>query len=204
MKKCELIDIFNEIVESFLTRHDFILESRSKILYKRNINDVEQFITCTPRKAKAGGFGMAPGFGIRVPSIVSITHSEDQLTTVGKPLYLLKPNKTYSLWGFDKKQDLLKAQKSIIDEMETYGISFLNKFTSSESIFLSLKSDDPDNWFMCSNDSRDSLIVAFTYIKYGKDEALIVGENFMKNYENQMPKFYKNLSEVIAKIMDKY
>lgn len=198
MDKKKFIKIFRRLFVPYFESKGFVSVQES--VFKRKSDDVEHIVTFAPRKSGDGDVCMSAGFGIRIPKVESF---EKNLSTLGMPLYLLRPGREYYLWSFGGKEDVEAAEPAIISDIETYGLPFLNRFSDSESVYLALKSEDPDNWFMCSSDSRDALLVAFIFLRSGKAEALKTGENLLKKYENRMEKYSQALRGVISKIREK-
>jgi hypothetical protein len=150
-----------------------------------------------------GVFRMVSGVGVRLEAIENLIRSGDEfasVATIGKPLHLLRPDQQYQPWAFAQRAELETLAPQIMSDVRQYAVPFLERYGDYDSVFSSLRSDQPKDWFMATSDTRDTLLVADAFIKFGQAEASAFGRKLLNAYEGKLPKYSRSLRELLDKI----
>ena len=197
-KKKEIELSIDENFKTFFEENGY---RRKRILeYYRHQEDIEYRIGFAVTKKKYGGYEITTGVGLILVEIEKIFVNKEFEFRFGKPIHLLRESKEYRYWTIEEAGEIRNIRIEIMEDFQRYAFSFFTEYKNSSDVIKMLQTPDPKNWFMCTPDRRDSVLVIWEYLKNGKDAALNEGEKLIKKYEDKRPAFYQQLDEAIDKI----
>lgn len=169
--------------------------------FSRSVNDVEHVLAVGPIRTSGGYRLTSGGAGIRLPRIEALMRPESGvMATVGMPVHLLRPEKSYREWRFSTEREMEGLVPLVTADLRQYAIPFLDRFPDAASVRRSLESDNPADWFMLARDGRDARLVFFVLIEEGKESALRFGARLLEEYADKPDKYSIDLRKAIRRV----
>jgi hypothetical protein len=179
----------------------FGFQQRSEDQFSRSVSDVEHILSVGPMKT-SGGYRLTSGAaGIRISRIEALMRPEsDSLTTVGIPVHLLRPERSYREWRFSTEKEMQGLVRFVTEDLEQYAVPFLDKFPDAASIRRSLESENPADWFMLDRGARDARRVFFAFLEEGRESALRLGAMLLEEQADKPDKYSIDLRKAIRRV----
>ena len=142
-----------------------------RLTFTRGSEDRVEIISFGIRRAnsdsRSAQFCFSIGIGIRFEAIERVRKNrkaDDQqlFSTIGSPLHLLRPERTYLEWCFD---DLTPPSLDVMSEIDLYALPFFDRYRVIDDVLTALASEDPMNWFTLSAAQRGEILEAISEAK---------------------------------------
>lgn len=201
MRESEILDLIGGTCLTVLRQHGFGRTVPDNLSRARNGSD--QIFSFGATRDKTGTYNLVTGVGIRSAAIEAIIRPDresERIVTVGVPGHFLKPGRLFEFRYFKSKQELEYLLPGLVSDLQAYALPFFELFPDWPSVVASLKSESASDWFTATSDYRDVLLVADTLVNGGRAEALKLGRGFLAKNQDKMPKYSKQLRELVGRI----
>lgn len=134
-----------------------------------------QLISFSCRKNKDRDICISFGAGIRfeaVEKLLGTTPDQRLFPTVSKPLSVLSNESSYPEWCFSESSDHLSIQKDVINDIQSFALPFLDRFSTLESVRIQLEDPDPHQWFVLDPEQRIAILASIVQLQGDPARAL--------------------------------
>jgi hypothetical protein len=118
-----------DLMSAGLAKHEF--KSAGGLCFFRGERSALQLVDFGATKGRAGEFCTSFGVGIHFEAVERLLRPErlgELLSTVGKPLSVLKEWKKFPQWCFDGTSDPQQIASEIMSDFEKFGVPFFRQF----------------------------------------------------------------------------
>lgn len=153
----------------------FGFQFQKGLSFQRDLRECTQWITLAVYSDRLGRIRFSVGVGIRFPKVQSLLESQaeaGETATIGTPLHLLRPERTYSDWEIESLGDVEKLTPTVLQDIEKWGLPFFQMYSDPDAVKRSLESEDPRDWFTLDPERRIATLVAIECAQGHKDAAL--------------------------------
>lgn len=134
-----------------------------------------EIISFGARRGGGGEFCFSFGVGVRFPEVEAILRpdgGDDLVTTIAKPLSVLKSSAGFPEWCFNCDREPGDMVREVIGDLDEYGLPFLRRYSSMSEVSRSLHSDDPRDWFVLDPEQRLMTLAAVEHVQGRPHDAL--------------------------------
>jgi len=110
-------------------------------------------------------------FGVRfedVQALVGQPEDDPDISTIATPSHLLHEDQRDGPWNAEQPG----LAMILFDEVQTFGVPFFQMYSNIDNVLLSLKSENPLNWFTLGPNNRLLWLFAILAVRREKDTAL--------------------------------
>lgn len=144
--------------------------------YGRHEGEGTALLSFSSRRDAAGdGYWFSLGVGVRFPEIEALVHpsgSDELASTIGVPVHILTPSRTFKEWHLGSKTDPAVIRTDVLAYISDFALPFLAKFSTRTAVYSALASPDPKNWFALTQEQRVLRLAAIEFLQGKRDQAI--------------------------------
>jgi hypothetical protein len=148
-------------------------EAQTGLRFQRQDGTSFQRVTFSTRSDRSGRVRYSVNLALRFPHVQAILEPEGEgSSTIGTPLHLLRPNRTYTEWEIDAVSDVERQKDTVLQDIEKWGFPFLQTYSDLGKVKLALESSDPRDWFVLDAEGRTATLAAIEFAQGERASAL--------------------------------
>ena len=195
--------------ELSLRLSDFGFEREKQLIFLRKIPDNACFwkLAFPCRLGADGRLMVSCHVGISFGKIESYLRPEEfssglTISTIMKPIHLLRTDTAYREWGFDVRDTGFYIHDEIISDLRNFAFPFFEKYSDLNEVESELNYEEPNHWFTLNSEQRIATLAAIAFSRGDHDVAYALLENALYERSAALPKKRRLLEAVFAHLRD--
>jgi hypothetical protein len=169
------LQLLDSYLQSLLSPLGF--ERLEPLIYSRSVNEATGLLTFASRLDANGLWHFSCYVGIRFESVerwLRGPSAKQTIPTVTIPLHLLRENKAFLEWSFNRIEDLENLQLAISTDLTRKALPFIERYSNLDEVHSQLESPNPDDWFVLDPESRVNILAVIHFVQGDKAGAMSI------------------------------